>query len=265
LSRYNDKHKYLLNVIDIFSRFAWSVPLNDKNGKSIVAALTTLFQNRKPITIQSDKGTEFVNATVQPYLKREGVDFHTTHNPDRKGAVIERFNRNLKTKTYKYFTKNNKYRYFDVINNLLTSYNNSVQSTRAMAPNKVSLSNIYSVWQNVNSLRAKIPHGRVKFKVGDLVRITKQKVAFAKGYEQTFSTEIFKDVKVITRVPHPVYELSNLQDRSIEGQFYSYELGKVTVSPETAFQIDKIVRTRNKNGIIQHFVKWKDYEKSFNS
>jgi len=66
-------------------------------------------------------------------------------------------------------------------------------------------------------------------------------------------------------VPQPVYELSDLQDRSIEGQFYSYELCKVTVSPETAFQIDKIVRTRNKNGIKQHFVKWKGYDETFDS
>jgi len=57
LSRFIDKYKYLLNVIDIFSRYAWSVLLKDKTGKSIGAALTTLFENRKPITIQSDKGT----------------------------------------------------------------------------------------------------------------------------------------------------------------------------------------------------------------
>jgi transposase InsO family protein len=121
LSTYNDKYKYLLNVIDIFSRYAWTVPSKDKTGKSIAAALTTLFQNGKPITIQSDKCTEFVNATVQQYLKRQGVDFHTTHNPDIKGAVIERFNRNLKTKMYNYFTKNNTYPYVDVINSLLAS------------------------------------------------------------------------------------------------------------------------------------------------
>jgi hypothetical protein len=101
--------------------------------------------------------------------------------------------------------------------------------------------------------------------VGDLVRITKQKVAFAKGYEQTFSPEIFKVVKVITRVPQPVYELSDLQDRHIESQFYNYDLGKVTVSPETEFQIDKIVRTCNKGGIKQHLVKWKGYDETFNS
>jgi hypothetical protein len=134
-----------------------------------------------------------------------------------------------------------------------------------MALGKVAPSNIYSVWRNLNSLQAKIPHGRLKFKVGDLVRITKQRVAFAKGYEQTFSTEIFRIVKVITRVPQPVYELSDLQDRHLEGRFYNYEQAKFTVSPETEFQIDKIVRTRNKNGIKQHLVKWKGFDKTFNS
>jgi transposase InsO family protein len=124
------------------------VPLKYKTGKSI-AALTTLFENRKSITIKSDKGTEFVNATVQQYLKRQGVDFHTTHNPDIKRAVIERFNRTLKTKMYKYFTKNNTYSYMDVINSLLESYNKSVYSSIAMAPGKVSPSNIYSVWRKI--------------------------------------------------------------------------------------------------------------------
>jgi len=74
--------------------------------------------------------------------------------------------------------------------------------------------------------------------VGDLVRIT-----FAKGYEQAFSTDIFRVVKFILRVPQPVYELSDLQDRCIEGQDYNYELSH---SSETEFQIDNIVRTHNK-------------------
>jgi hypothetical protein len=121
--------------------------------------------------MQSDKGTEFVNATVQQYLKRHVVDFHTTHNLDMKGGVIERFNRTVKTKMYKYFTMNNTYRYLDVINSLLASYNNSVHSSIAMTPGKLSPSNIYSV--KLNRRQEKISHGRVKFKVADLVRITK--------------------------------------------------------------------------------------------
>jgi len=117
----------------------------------------------------------------------------------------------------------------------------------------------------VNSLRAKIPQSRVKFKVGDLVRITKERVMFAKGYEQTFSTEIFSVVKVIHRVLQLVYELSDLQGRRIEGQFYNYKLVKVTVTPQTEFQIDKIVRTRNNDSIKQHLVKWRGYDATFNS
>ena len=133
-----------------------------------------------------------------------------------------------------------------------------------MAPSKVSPTNIYSVWQKVSSLKAKIPEGLAKFKVGDFVRITKEKVKFAKRYEQTFSTEIFRVVKVIQRVPQPVYELSDLQARPIEGHFYKYELVKVTVSSQNEFQIDNIVRTRNKGGIT-HLVKWRGYDETFNS
>jgi len=166
---------------------------------------------------------------------------------------------------YKYFTKYNTYRYLDVINKLLTGYNNSVHSTIGIPPSKVKSSNIYSVEQRINSLWGKIPEGRVKFKVGDLVRITKEKVKFAKGYEQTFSTEIFRVVKVIRRVPQPVFELSDLQDCPIEGQFYNDEHVKVTVSPQTELEIDKIVRTRNKCGIKQHFVKWRGYEETLNT
>jgi len=136
-------------------------------------------------------------------LKRQGVDFHTAQNPDIKGAVNERFNRTLMTSMYKYFTKNNTYRYLGVINDLLGSYN-SVHSTIGMPPSKVSPSNIYSVWRKVNRLRAKIPHGCVKFKVGYFVRITKQKVVFAKGSEQRFSTEIFRVINLF-RACHKLF------------------------------------------------------------
>ena len=69
--------------------------------------------------------------------------------------------------------------------------------------------------------------------MGGFVRITKEKVKFAKGYEQNFSKEIFRVVKVVPRVPQPVYEQSDLQNRHIEGQFYNYELVKIVVLPQS--------------------------------
>ena len=117
----------------------------------------------------------------------------------------------------------------------------------------------------MNSLRFKISQSHVKYRVGDLVRITKEKVKFSKLYEQTLSTEIYSVVKVIPRVPLPVYEQSHLHGRPIGRQFYNYELVKVTVSPQTEFQIGKIVRTRNNDSIKQHLVKWRGYDATFNS
>ena len=80
------------------------------------------------------------------------------------------------------------------------------------------------------------------------------------GYEQTFSTERFRVVHVIQRMPQPLYE-----DHPIEGQFYNYELVRVTVPPQTQFQVEKIVRTRNKGGMKQHLVKLRGYDETFNS
>ncbi len=80
-----------------------------------------------------------------------------------------------------------------------------------------------------------------------------------------FPTEIFRVVKVIQRMPQTVYELWDMQDRSIERQFQNYEPVKLTVSPQTEFRIDKMVRTRKKGGIKEHLVKWRGYEETFDS
>ena len=64
------------------------------------------------------------------------------HNPNIKGAVIERFSKSMKTRMYKYFKKDNTYRYLDVKTKLLTSYNNSVHSSICMPPSKVNPANI---------------------------------------------------------------------------------------------------------------------------
>jgi transposase InsO family protein len=91
----------------VFSRYAWSLSLKDKTGTSVITALKPLFKSRQSLTLQSDKGSEFLNKTVQMYLKNRGVSFHTTQNPDIKSAIIERFHRTLKTRMYWCFNKNN--------------------------------------------------------------------------------------------------------------------------------------------------------------
>jgi len=133
-------------------------------GTSITSALKYLFQNRKPITIQSDMGIEFVNAPAEQYLKRQGLYLHTTQYPGINGAVIERFNIYLKTRMYIYFRINNTYSYLSVTDELLIGYNISIRYTISMPSINVNSSNINSAWQRMNSLWAKIPQQLQKLK-----------------------------------------------------------------------------------------------------
>ena len=103
LSRYNKGIRFLFCVIDIFSKYAWVVPLKDKKGISIVKASQSILKqsNRKPNKIWGDKGSEFYNAYFKKWLRGNDIVMYSTHN-EGTSAVAERFIRTLKSKNYKY-------------------------------------------------------------------------------------------------------------------------------------------------------------------
>jgi hypothetical protein len=101
--------------------------------------------------------------------------------------------------------------------------------------------------------RPSIRRATAKFKVCQHVRISKEKLKFAKLGEQNYTTEIFQIHKVVSRTPRPVYELVDLLGKHSEGQIYA-ELSPVIVTKNTVYQIDKILRMRLRNGSIEFFV-----------
>ena len=88
-----------LTVIDVFSKLAWCIPLKNKSAASLVAAFTQLLGNGGPNTLQTDKGTEFLNRPLQKLLKEHGVHHFATHNEETKASIVERFNLTLKTRS----------------------------------------------------------------------------------------------------------------------------------------------------------------------
>ena len=98
LKKVNDGTTFILTVIDVFSKLAWCVPLKNKSAASLVAAFTQLLSNGAPNTLQTDKGTEFLNRSLQKLLKEHGVHHFATHNEETKASIVERFNRTLKTR-----------------------------------------------------------------------------------------------------------------------------------------------------------------------
>jgi len=117
----------------------------------------------------------------------------------------------------------------------------------------------------MNKKQGKIPIAKPRFRVGQNVRISKENMKFAKGGEQNYSTKVFRIIKVIRSTPRPVYEMEDLNQKVIDGQFFNEELTPVRISKRTTFKIDKILATRVRRGIREHLVRWRGYGPDFDS
>lgn len=199
ISKYNQGYKYLLCVIDIFTKFAYIKPLKTKTGREVSEALEEIFIESKvsPKNLHTDQGTEFFNPQVKKLLERYDVNLYHTHTK-MKAAIVERFQRTFKTRLFKMFAYKGSYKYIDDLQNLIDNYNNTPhRALNGMKPNSIKskakerllLSTVY------NRIKIFTP-GR--FKVGDYVRIADYKGVFDKGYEPNFSTAIFTVTKVKT-------------------------------------------------------------------
>ena len=180
LSRYNKGIRFLLCVIDIFSKYAWVVPLKDKKGVSIVTAFQSILKqsNRKPNKIWVGKGSEFYNAFLKKWLQDNDIVMYSTHN-EGKSVVAERFIRTLKSKIYKDMTSISKNVYIDKLDDIVDEYNNTYQyhTTIKVKPINVKDNTYVNTDKEINN---KDP----KFKVGDHARISKYKTFFLKATPQ---------------------------------------------------------------------------------
>jgi xanthine dehydrogenase molybdopterin-binding subunit B len=130
---------------------------------------------------------------------------------------------------------------------------------------KVTDSDILNILKRMNAKRLRIPSVKVKFHVGQHVRISKEKMKFAKASEQNFSTDIFQISKINYRTPRPVYGLEDLNKTPIYGLYYGGELTPVRISKRTVYQNDKILKQRRRRGILEYLVSWRGYPSSFDS
>ena len=128
----NEGVKYLLTVLDVFSKYGWIVPLKTKMGVEVANALRHIFKERKPEKLWVDKGKEFYNKDVKSL-----IDIYSTEN-EEKASVVERWNRTMKEKMFKYFSANNTRKYIDVLDEMVKSYNETVHSSTKMTPIEAS-------------------------------------------------------------------------------------------------------------------------------
>ena len=128
ISKLNKEFRFLLCIIDIFSKHAWVVPLKDKKGISIINTFQKILKEseRQPNKIWVDKGIEFYNNSFKKWLKDNDIEMYSIHN-EGKSVVAERFIRTLKNKIYKYMTAISKNVYIDNLDGMVNEYNNTYQ------------------------------------------------------------------------------------------------------------------------------------------
>lgn len=226
LSRQNKGFKYILSVIDCFSKFGWCVPIKKKQPSEIIRGFKTILSKckYKPRFLHTDKGREFVNKSFQDFLVCNNIGFYAASDPATKAAICERYIRTIKSLIYRYFTYTCTTRYCDVLESLVALYNNRWHRSIGMAPAAVNEMNILQVWTNLNRNNDK--RRKPLLKCGDYVRLAKPKEIFDKGYKPIWTDEIFIIKKVIAHT-QPVYRVKDLEDNDISGVFYEPELQKV--------------------------------------
>ena len=212
ISKFNKGFRFLLCVIDIFSKYAWVVPLKDKKGVSIVDSFQKILDKsgRKPNKIWVDKGSEFYNSSFKKWLKDNDIEMYSIHN-EGKSVVAERFIRTLKTKIYKYMTSVSKNVYINKLDDIVGEYDNKYHKTIKMKPVDVKDNTYIDFKKEVND---KDPN----FKVGDHVRISKYKNIFAKVCTPNWSEEVFVVSKIKNAVPW-TYVINDLNGEEVIGTF----------------------------------------------
>ena len=264
LATYNDNIKYLLTVIDTFTRFAFVEPLQEKNANSVLLAFRRIIDplTEKPYTIVCDKGTEFINREFKRYCNDLNIKLITPQS-NIHASFVERFNRTLQNLIRRFLTEYQTNRYIDELQNIVLSYNLRFHRMIEMSPYEAE--NNENAELHINNLLSlkdsKIKKQIPKYKIGDKVRIALEKNTFTRGYDQKASNEIFTIDNINLKTKIPLYYLKAANGETIQGGFYSFELAPTNIE---VFRIERILRRRQLNGVNQVFVKWLGYGNEFN-
>ena len=253
ISKQNSGFKWILMVIDCFSRYGWAISLRDKTGVEILRGLKLIYEKNPSLKLWVDEGKEFWNKDVQGYLKSKGVLLYSTNNKE-KCSIVERWNRTIKTKLGKYFTANRSYRYVDVLQDLIDLYNATKHRSIKMTPNEAKLpKNHDRVFRNLYGARMQeLGEEKAKFKPGQKVRVALELGAFDKKYGINWTDDIYT-VKEVLKTRPLTYSLLDENQHVLKGRYYNEDLQAVHTD---LFRVNKVLKRKTLRGKKMCYVSW---------
>ena len=205
LSKYNNNYKFILTVIDIFTKYVWAIPLKNKSRLSITNGFKIGLsespqggsESRKPEKLWVDRGSEFYNKTFKYLLKEYETKLYSTYS-DLKAVFLERFNRTLLHIINKPMFINGDGNWVNILNDAVVINNNNIHSTINMTP--VDASNNPDKIRytfSFKNIKGKPGYAQPKLKVGDYVRNADKRNIFSKGYTSNWNRELIKVNEVL--------------------------------------------------------------------
>lgn len=230
----NFGNKYLLTVIDCFSRYAAAIPLRTKKGSDVVAALGKAFRQMGgfPIKLQTDRGTEFYNSDVKSFLRENNVS-HFSTDQEYKAQIVERFNRTVRERVKKFMIAKGSLQFVPSLPSLIAAYNARPHRTLGgkLAPKDVSFENEAKVRDILYGPYFRAKRKEAKFQMGDKVRIATYRKTFMRAHDKTFTEPHFEIADVVTSTVPTTYRIKDLSEEPegvvLPGSFYEAQLLKV--------------------------------------
>ena len=207
----NRGYRYVLVIIDNFSKFGWTIVLKNKNAITIKNSSENILTSskRRPNVIESDRGREFYNNIFQDFLNKNNIKLYSRNS--LYGAVFaERFNRTIRDLLKKIVFEQGDAKWIDILSTITKQYNNKVHSSTKLTPIQASLKkNEGFVYQNLIDKRNKV---KPKFQINYLVRTADLKKTFSKGDTTIWSYKLYKITEIVNDTISS-YKINNLPER----------------------------------------------------
>ena len=285
IASHNKGYRYILVLIDCFSRKVNLTPLKNKTCANFAIALEKYLENspHQYSHVFSDEGGEFLGSKAKKVYEKFHITRYSVHSRKFKCSIAERFIRTLKQYLYRYFTQNNTFNYINVLHKFEIKYNSTPHMGLGLqTPDRIhNLTDLNEIKeQEIIQLRQKfknygsISRNELKksssssqvFEVGTHVRLllTDAERVFGKSYEKIFTDEIFMIRKVDRELPVS-YWVSDLKNRPIKGVVYHRKMKQVEL-PDT-YYVEKIVKTTVDpvTGKNKYLVRWTGFSEDFDS
>ena len=218
----NRNHRYVLVIIDNFSKYGWTVPLKIKNAQTIKDPFEKILINskRKQNLIETDRGKEFYNNIFQDFLNKNNIKLY--FRSSSYGAVFaERFNRTIRDLLKKTVFEQGDATWIDILPTITKQYKNRIHTSTKLSPKDASSKkNEGYVYKNLIDKRRKV---KPNYQINDLVRTADLSKTFSKGDTTNWSYRLHKITEIINDTT-PGFKIDNLKERYNEALLKKTEL-----------------------------------------